>query len=178
MVNKPKFNSLPSISIIVPTYKEANNLQNLIQRIKKVKNDFNLDLDLWIMDDNSQDGTEEVIHNLNEKWVNLVVRTKDRGLSQSVIDGMNRAENDIFVVMDADLSHPPEKIPELVTEIKNGADFAIGSRYVDGGCTDASWGVFRWLNSMVATILARPFTKAKDPMSGFFSIHKIVYKNG
>ena len=178
MNNTRRTNSLSSISLIIPTYKEANNLKQLINKIRDVKNNFKLDLELWIMDDNSKDGTENVINDINENWINLVIRTKDRGLSQSVIDGLNRARNEIFVVMDADLSHPPEKIPELVEEIQKGADFVIGSRYIQGGSTDSSWSFFRWLNSKVATLFARPFTSAKDPMSGFFAIHKNTYKKG
>jgi dolichol-phosphate mannosyltransferase len=78
--------------------------------------------------------------------------------------------------MDADLSHPPEALPLLIKEIENPEiDFVIGSRYVSGAGTDASWGLFRWLNSKVATLLARPFTRAQDPMSGFFGLKKSTF---
>ena len=74
--------------------------------------------------------------------------------------------------MDADLSHPPEAIPRMLQALQDGADFALGSRYVPGGSTDEGWGVFRWLNSRIATVLARPLTPLKDPMSGFFAIRR------
>jgi dolichol-phosphate mannosyltransferase len=75
--------------------------------------------------------------------------------------------------MDADLSHPPEKLPELIAQLQSGAaDFAMGSRYVPGGSTEQGWGLGRWLNSKVATLLARPFTTSHDPMSGFFAMKR------
>ena len=78
--------------------------------------------------------------------------------------------------MGAHLSHPPEALPKLLKAVeKDGADFAIGSRYVTGAGTDESWGLFRWLNSKVATLLARPFTSVKDPMAGFFALHKDIF---
>jgi len=78
--------------------------------------------------------------------------------------------------MDADLSHPPEKIPELVEVIRTaGADFVIGSRYLPGGGTDERWGLFRWLNSKVATLMARPLTSARDPLAGFFALQRARY---
>jgi dolichol-phosphate mannosyltransferase len=106
------------------------------------------------------------------------VRTKDRGLSPAVLEGLRLARHDWLFVMDADLSHPPEKIPEMLTVLEQGADFAIGSRYVAGGSTDAEWGIHRWLNSKIATALARPFSSAKDPMSGFFGLRRQTFLRG
>jgi len=74
--------------------------------------------------------------------------------------------------MDCDLSHPAEKIPTMVLALASGQQMVLGSRYVPGGSTSDDWGVFRWLNSRVATLLARPLTNVKDPMSGFFALRK------
>lgn len=161
-----------TVSVIVPTYREAENLPLLVGRIKKVREEHQLDLELIICDDDSRDGTPEIVERLNEPWVRLITRTSNRGLSPSVLEGLDAAEREFLVVMDADLSHPPEAIPELVSKLQGGADFAIGSRYVPGGATDADWGLFRWLNSKVATLLARPFATVKDPMSGFFALRR------
>jgi dolichol-phosphate mannosyltransferase len=81
--------------------------------------------------------------------------------------------------MDADLQHPPERIPELLAVIeRDEADFALGSRHVSGGETDEHWGVARRINSTVATILARPFAgPTADPMSGFFALRRSTYQN-
>ena len=154
-----------TVSIIVPTYKEAQNLPPLIDRIAPVRQRHSLTVELLIMDDDSRDGTEEVISTLARDEVRLIVRKKDRGLSPAVVDGLAAARHDVFVVMDADLSHPPEKVPEMLAALDEGYDFVIGSRYVKGASTDAEWGPFRWLNSKVATVLARPCTRVKDPMS-------------
>jgi dolichol-phosphate mannosyltransferase len=88
------------------------------------------------------------------------------------MDGINRSRRDVVVVMDADLSHPPEKIPELLAALRNGADMAVGSRFTDGGSTADDWGPLRWLNSRVATLLAMPLTTISDPMSGFFAVRR------
>ncbi|MBI5094164.1 MAG: glycosyltransferase family 2 protein [Candidatus Hydrogenedentes bacterium] len=167
----------PPVSVVVPTYHEAENLPQLIDRLDRVRREHNLTLELLIMDDNSRDGTEELVAARNEPWVRLVVRTANRGLSPSVVDGLMLAQNDFVLVMDADLSHPPEKIPEMLDALSGGADFVIGSRYAPGGSTDAEWGVFRWLNSKVATLLARPLTSVKDPMSGFFALRRERYQD-
>ena len=74
--------------------------------------------------------------------------------------------------MDADMSHPPEKIPDMVDALTKGHDFAVGSRYIQNASTDEEWGLFRWINSKVATLLAYPLTTITDPMSGFFALKK------
>jgi dolichol-phosphate mannosyltransferase len=80
--------------------------------------------------------------------------------------------------MDGDLSHPPESIPNLILALDNGADFAVGSRFAEGGSTDDDWGMFRWLNSQVATLLALPLSRLKDPMSGFFALRRSTFLGG
>ncbi len=165
----------PTVSLIVPTYREAENLPELIAAVGAMRERNGLCLELLIMDDDSRDGTDEAVAQIAAPWVRLIVRKANRGLSAAVLDGFLAATNEILLVMDADLSHPPEAIPALVDAIAAGADFAIGSRYVAGGTTDEEWGVFRWLNSRVATLLARPFTAAKDPMSGFFALRRETF---
>lgn len=162
------------LSIIVPTYCEAENLTNLIPRISQTLNDSGISAEIIIVDDHSQDGTVELCQTLSESFpVRLITRQDERGLSTAVVAGMDAASAEILLVMDADLSHPPEKIPELYSALKNQqADFVIGSRYVSGGSTDETWGWFRKFNSRIATWLARPFTKVKDPMAGFFALSR------
>jgi len=166
-----------ALSIIVPTYKEAENLPLLIERIDRLWATHAFDIELLIMDDDSRDGTEDVVKSLNKDWVRLVVRKENRGLSPAVVDGLRAARQSVLVVMDADLSHPPEKIPDMVAALEDH-DFVIGSRYVAGGSTDADWGLFRWLNSKVATLLAWPFTSARDPMAGFFALRRETFERG
>jgi len=161
-----------SVSIIVPTYREAANLPALIEQIGAVRAATVPNLDLWIMDDRSNDGTREAVAALGLGWVHLVERDGARGLSPAVLDGIARSAGDTVAVMDADLSHPPGAIPALLDALDGGAEFAVGSRYVPGGGTDDDWGLFRRLNSWVATALARPLARLRDPMSGFFAFDR------
>lgn len=162
------------ISIIIPTYHEAPNLRELLPRISEILEQAGLAGQIIVVDDNSQDGTDEVCAELGRQDpIELLIRTEERGLSSAVIHGMQQAVGEVLLVMDADLSHPPEKIPELLEALKSSdADFAIGSRYVEGGEVDKNWGLFRWFNSKVSTLLAWPLTSAKDPMAGFFAIRR------
>jgi dolichol-phosphate mannosyltransferase len=163
------------IDVVVPTFREALNIPLLIERLALLKSTHAPNLHLTIVDDDSRDGTEDAIQRLNLPWVTLIIRTTDRGLSAAVLEGLNRTSGEIIVVMDADLSHPPEAIPMMLEELGKGSEFVVGSRYVDGGVTDDNWGVFRWLNSRVATLMARPFTSISDPMSGFFALRRATY---
>jgi dolichol-phosphate mannosyltransferase len=154
----------------------VESLPGLIDRLERVRNATGLRLHLLIMDDDSGDGTRELIASRPEPWVELCVRQGERGLSVAVLEGLRRAAGDVLVVMDADLSHPPEAIPTMLDAIAAGADFVVGSRYVAGGTTAEGWGVFRFLNSKVATALARPLTRITDPMSGFFALPRRVFE--
>jgi len=165
----------PSVSIVVPTFREAEPLPTLIDRVAELRRSAGLDLELLIVDDDSQDGTEALIAARSEPWLELLVRREDRGLSQAVLFGLARARGQALVVMDADSSHPPEVIPEMLAALRDGADFALGSRYVAGGTTAEGWGLFRYLNSKIATYLARPLTSVTDPMSGFFALPRSVF---
>jgi dolichol-phosphate mannosyltransferase len=176
--SSPEATRYSHITVVVPTYKEALNLPHLIDRLAKVRQEHGLELDVLIMDDDSRDGSAELVAARPEPWVQIVVRTSDRGLSPSVLDGMQRAQGDILVCMDADLSHPPESIPAMIHKLQDGADFVIGSRYVAGGSTSDDWGFVRWLNSRVATLLARPLTGARDPMAGFFAFRRSTFAAG
>lgn len=138
-----------------------------------------MSFEMLIVDDNSADGTVALCERLSRDYpVRLLVRTEERGLSSAVVHGLNHAKGSVLLVMDADLSHPPEKVPELVAAVlEQQGDFVIGSRYVPGGSTDDEWGLFRWLNSRVATWLARGLTSSRDPMAGFFALSRQTWEN-
>jgi dolichol-phosphate mannosyltransferase len=167
-----------SVAVVVPTYREVENLPHLIARIADVRSQNDLNLELLVVDDDSRDGTRELLEKMAVPWVRLIVRTTDRGLSQAVLEGLRQATATTLVVMDADLSHPPEKIVEMLAAIHQGADFVVGSRFADGGSTDDDWGLFRWLNSRIATLLALPLVPLKDPMSGFFALRRETFLAG
>lgn len=162
------------LSVIVPTYREAENLSVLIPRLTRIFSDNDIDGEIIVVDDNSPDHTVEVINELAlQHPARLIVRTTERGLSSAVIAGMRAATGEVLLCMDADLSHPPEDVPKLFAPISGGnTDFVIGSRYVAGGSTESGWGFGRWLNSKAATILAWPLTTTSDPMAGFFALRR------
>lgn len=133
--------------------------------------------DVWIMDDQSNDGSKEIVERVD--WslpVTFVERTANRGLAPAVVQGIAESSGEIIVVMDADHSHPVELIPELVDSLRLH-DMTFGSRYVNGGTTEEGWGVWRWVNSKVATVLALPLVKVSDPMSGFFTFPREALTN-
>lgn len=165
------------VSVIIPTFNERDNLPILLERITKALNGTSSEI--IIVDDNSPDGTWKRAEELREQYENLRVlrRTDKRGLSSAVLDGFEMAQGDILGVIDADLSHPPEKIPELLEPIFNGeAEMTIGSRYIDEGGIE-KWSFLRKLYSKTATLLVLGLTKVKDPMSGFLFLRKEVIEN-
>ena len=168
----------PAVTVVVPTYREAASLPHLLNKLSILRDELGGRLDVLIMDDDSRDGSQEAVAARAERWVQFVIRTSDRGLSPAVLDGFRRAGGDVIVCMDADLSHPPSAVPQLIAKLADGADFVIGSRYVDGGSTADDWGFLRWLNSRVATLLARPLTTVRDPMAGFFALRRSTFEAG
>ena len=159
----------------MPTYNEKENLDELVRGVQQACSSAGLSAEIVIVDDNSPDGTgaraEEITKTENLK---VVHRSGKLGLSSAVLEGFKVASGSILVVMDADLSHPPEKIPEMVSKIESGeADVVVGSRYVKGGSVE-NWPFARRIISKGATLLARWLTKVKDPMSGFFALKRSV----
>ena len=169
---------MPRLSVVVPTFCEADNLPELAERLFSSVSQELYDTELIIVDDNSPDETRTICEALSRRFpVRLLVRTNERGLSSAVIEGIRNASGEILVVMDADLSHPPEAVPELVAALENPiTDFVIGSRYIRGGSTDEDWGILRYLNSRMATWLATPLTRAADPMAGFFGLRRETFE--
>jgi dolichol-phosphate mannosyltransferase len=163
----------PRVSIIVPTLNEAENLPTLVTRIDAAMSGWTYEV--LILDDSSADRTPDVGAELSRRFpVKLIVRRPKDGLSGAVLEGLRAAAGELLVVMDADLQHPPEQIPELLRPLEeNAADFVVGSRYTPGGTTRTEWSFLRRVNSRAATLLARPFAgETHDPMSGFFALRR------
>lgn len=163
-------------SIIVPTYREAKNIPELIKRIAEV--DFSgRSFEVILVDDNSRDGIREVTRILQESypWLRLHARLGKRSLSASAMEGFQNARYPWVLLMDADLSHPPEKIPALLNALADPAvDFVIGSRYCQGGSADEQWPIRRQVASRFAAGLAQLLLpqRVKDPLSGFFALRR------
>jgi dolichol-phosphate mannosyltransferase len=118
-----------TVSVILPTYNEADNIVPLIQALKK--NVLGL-MEILVVDDNSPDGTAKVV---KDPKTRLIVRLTDHGLRKSIQEGITNARGEIIVWMDADFSMPPVDINKLTDAVINGADIAVGSRFISGGKT-------------------------------------------
>lgn len=132
--------------------------------------------EIIIVDDNSPDGTGTIadILSKNNDNIKVIHRKIKRGLSTAVVAGLEQSRGEIIGVMDADLSHPPEVIPELVRPIIDGeSDFVVASRYKEQEKIK-KWPLSRKIISWGGTKFARPLTKVSDPMSGFFFFKKDI----
>ena len=179
-----------SVSVVAPVFREVANIEALVRAIDSVLAPLGFEWELLLVDDDSSDGSERVVRELAAGFpVRCKVRYAERrDLSMSVLSGLRSARFDRVVVMDADLSHPPDRIPALL-EALDGGVMVVGSRYTPGGSLDPDWSPRRRLVSKAATVLAAPLTSCADPMSGFFavdrrslpdlsSLHPLGYKIG
>lgn len=167
------------LSLVIPTYNEKDNISFLIKKIFEEFSKNKINGEIIVVDDNSLDGTGEIVENLKKKQKNIqIIHRKGKlGLSSAVIEGWNIAKGSVLGVMDADLSHSPDYLWPMFKIIKNKeADFVIGSRYIKGGKIEG-WNLKRKILSRSATLLAGFFTEVKDPMTGFFMIKKECIKN-
>ncbi len=164
----------PGVTIVVPMLREAPNLEPLAERVAGALAGRGLAWELLLVDDDSDDDTLDVAGRLARRLpLRIEVRRGVRpDLSRAVLQGIAHGRHDRVVVMDADLSHPPERIPDLLAGRDAGCDMVVGSRYYPGASTADDWGWTRALNSRVATLLAVPLTRCSDPMSGFFAVDR------
>jgi len=160
--------------ILIPTYNEADNIGILLNKILSLDKNY----DILVIDDNSKDGTIEIISQYMYKSgnIDLIIRYHERGLGTALFRGYLEAYNrgyDILVQIDADLQHPPEYIPYLVDIIKDGYDVALGSRYVKGGEV-GEWSFLRRMISKWANLYAKIILgiSAGDVTTGFRAFSK------
>jgi dolichol-phosphate mannosyltransferase len=163
------------ISVIIPTYNEAPVIEETLRRSAAALRATGDDFELIVVDDASADGTAERVEALAGEIPVRVLRRPGRlGLATAVLDGWGTANGDVLGVLDADLQHPPETLTGLVDAIHQGADLAIGSRYVPGGGTsDWTWVrrfISRTATHMAATVLPLKLAAVGDPMSGIFMV--------
>ncbi|MBL8880288.1 MAG: glycosyltransferase, partial [Phycisphaerales bacterium] len=136
------------VSVVVPSYNERENLAPLARGVFAVLDPHRSEL--IIVDDQSPDGTADEAGRLAAQFpIRCIVRRGERGLATAVIRGLREARGDMIVVMDADLSHPPGAIPQLIAPLADSAvNMVIGSRFVAGGTVDLQWPLHRRLNSL------------------------------
>ena len=162
-----------AVSVIVPVFQEVDNIEGLVRALDAVLTTADFQWELLLIDDRSRDGSGAAARSLEREFpVRFEVRmARSRDLSRSVLQGMRSARFERVVVMDADLSHPPEKIPDPLQALQE-CEMAVGSRYVMDGSLDPNWSPGRRLISTVATWLAAPLVQCSDPLSGFFAVER------
>ena len=163
----------PRISVIVPTLNEADNIDPLLTRLTEVLASSGDSFEILIADGGSTDATRAK----TDEWagrapVRFLAADSGHGISGDVLVAAGESRGDVLVVMDADLSHPPEKVPELVAPVLDGSqDMVVGGRYMPGGDTP-DWPWTRRVMSRGAGSLAWPFVSVSDPTSGFFAVRR------
>ncbi|MBL7687903.1 MAG: polyprenol monophosphomannose synthase [Bdellovibrionaceae bacterium] len=147
--------------ILIPTYNEKDNIAPLIQAIVAAYDASSVkakaELSILVIDDNSPDGTADVVRGLNHPRVNLLSRPGKQGLGKAYLAGFDwglKQGYDALIEMDADFSHRPVDLMRLIQALLDGADFAVGSRYVEGGGTQ-NWGLMRKVISRGGSLYSR-----------------------
>ncbi len=165
------------LTVLIPTYNERENITLLIDDIKSSLNSINFEV--IVIDDNSPDGTALAVKKLNEKYGNIKIieRPAKLGLSSALITGLEEVEAQIIAIMDADLQHSPELLPEMYGIIKDGKDIVIASRYEKGAKIE-EWSFWRKMISLsgirLAHLLLPQTSNVKDVLSGYFMLKKRI----
>jgi dolichol-phosphate mannosyltransferase len=172
------------IVLIIPTYNERGNIGRLIDELQRVFRSLPHEMQILIVDDNSPDGTAEVVREHQRRMPNVhLLEGRKQGLGAAYIRGMRHALDalgaDAVFEMDADFSHKPADVPRLIAALEQGADFVIGSRYVRGGSIPKEWALYRRLNSHFGNVVARYVAgiyRIHDCTAGFRAIRSTVLR--
>jgi dolichol-phosphate mannosyltransferase len=172
------------VVLIIPTFNERGNIGRLIDELQAVFRTLPHEMQILVVDDNSPDGTVDIVREHQRRSVNVhVLQGKKHGLGAAYIRGMRYAIDtlnaDAIFEMDADFSHKPVDVPRLLTALAQGADFVIGSRYVPGGSIPREWSLHRRLNSRFGNIVARYIAgiyRVHDCTAGFRAIRVAVIR--
>ena len=161
------------VSLIIPTYNEAKNLPLLVEEIFGLVDKKMIDLEIIFVDDNSPDGTGDVVEELSRKYpIRAIHRAGKLGLGSAVREGFKLSDRPYLGVMDADLSHDPAILNALVFAL-DGCDISIGSRFEKGSKVE-NWKWWRRLISEVGVRVTKLLSGVKDPLSGYFFFRRSV----
>lgn len=168
-------NNIHSVSVILPTYRERDNIVPLIEAIEEHLDPLGLALEIIVVDDNSPDGTAQVVSERfgADSRVRLSVRKDERGLATAILHGLRQATGDVVVVMDTDFNHDPAMLPQMVKFLEY-YDIVIGSRFtMGGGMEDQGRYYASFLYNLFIRLVLR--TQVQDNLSGFFAMmrHKL-----
>ena len=123
-------------SIVIPKYVKRGNIHELLERVYRSMEPSGRTFEIIVVDDDSPNETGDAASQYADRYpVRVIPRQGEKGLATAVLRGIRAAKYDIIVVMNAELEHAPEKIPELISCVENGADIAIGSRFVERGAS-------------------------------------------
>lgn len=168
------------VLVVMPTYNEADNLPRIVPRVLEQGRAFHV----LVVDDNSPDGTGDVADELasGSDRVAVLHRPGKQGLGAAYVAGFTwglKRDFDLFVEMDADLSHPPEMLPAMLAETRRGVDVVVGSRYVGGRITVVNWPMRRLLISLFGSWYARIITRlpVRDATGGFNALRRSVLES-
>ena len=161
------------LAIVIPTYNEAETIPSLINELFEKIKQFVEKLDILIIDDSSPDGTADIVRELGTKYekITVIQRPKKMGLGAAYKEGfrhvLEKLDSELVLQMDADHSHQPSEIPNMLEKIKN-FDFLVASRHVEGSDV-IGWGIGRKATHSIAGAIARICAKIeiKDSTSGF-----------
>jgi dolichol-phosphate mannosyltransferase len=186
---RPNIKHIPTgcsmkIVVILPTYNEKDNIALMIRALQEQFGKISHDMNILVVDDNSPDGTAEIVRAESKAASNIFLITgQKQGLGAAYVRGMKYAINDlhadVVMEMDADFSHKPEDIPRLIEAIDQGVDFVIGSRYVPGGKIPEDWSFLRRMNSKWGNVFARYVAgmhRVRDCTAGFRAIRASIIK--
>lgn len=165
------------LDLVIPTLNEAGNIAVALQRVRSSLDPLGINYNVTVVDDDSRDGTAQVVQEIaaQDPRMKLLVRQGERGLAGAVLYGWQRSDAELLGVMDADLQHPPELLPELLKAMRQGYDIAVASRYVAEDAVKG-WNPARRIVSLLGTWVTMPLQKqnirVKDPLSGFFVVRR------
>ena len=169
--------SCKKFALVVPTLNEVGNIVTVLDRAREALSRVPLAWEILVVDDNSTDGTAETVRRYCETYagIRLLERGAQRGLAGAITYGWENTDADLIGVMDADLQHPSELLPELTTRVCQGSDIAIASRYLRADSMEAC-SLPRRAISRLSVLASRPVQQSglrvSDPMSGFFVLRR------
>ncbi len=173
MTNKKQY----LLTIIIPTFNEFENVDKIIEKLKKVL--YNrISYKIIFVDDNSNDGTSDKIKQYQKENSNieLILRIGRRGLAGACIEGIANSKSELIAIMDCDLQHDENKIPEMVDLFNQSSelDLVVGSRHTKDGISSTGFSKVRSYGSIIATKITQILLRIKvsDPMSGFFMVRR------
>jgi dolichol-phosphate mannosyltransferase len=177
LVVQPAAAGASSLALAIPTFNEAGTIGAVLERAAAALHAAGIPFELVVVDDGSSDQTAEIVRGFaaREPRVRLLARTGERGLASAVVRGWQSSPASVLGVMDADLQHPPELLPELWRAIAGGADLALASRYAPSASL-GSWSVTRRVLSVLGIWMSAAALpkgrRVSDPASGFFLVRR------